>query len=100
MREILLGVAARAAEQELGGLSARAVVELWRWRKPSASLALASGVGLPLTLMSAGRLSARIFRWARSQSSGEAGVREAYPAYATGESSLLDLGGRRDAGGH
>jgi hypothetical protein len=98
MREILLGVAARTAEQELAGVSARSVIELWRWRRPSASLALASGVGLPLTLMSAGRVSARIYRWVRSHSADEVGSRGTQPAFVTGESSLLELGGSGPAG--
>jgi hypothetical protein len=68
MRELLLSAAAKAAEQNLGGLAARAIFEIWRWPAPSASLAVASGVGLPLALMSAGHVSGRIFRWARSRS--------------------------------
>jgi hypothetical protein len=71
IRAILLGVAARAAEQRLGGLSAKAVLESWHWRRSSARLAVASSVGLPLSLMSAGRTSARIFRWARSRSADD-----------------------------
>ncbi|HYX20173.1 MAG TPA: glycosyltransferase family A protein [Thermoanaerobaculia bacterium] len=98
VREILLGAAAKTAEHDLGTLSARIVLELWRWRKTSASLALASGVGLPLSLMSAGHLSARIFRWARSQSADEVG--ETSPALAAEESPLLELGGGPDAGRH
>lgn len=97
IRKKLLGAAARAAEHDLGTLSARVVLELWRWRDAWASLAVASGVGLPLSLLSAGRLSARIFRWARSQSANEVGVRETQPAYVAGEPPPRKLGRRPDA---
>jgi hypothetical protein len=65
IREILLIAAARASEQRLGGLAARAALESWRWPSPSASLVVASGVALPLVWLTGGHLSARIFRWAR-----------------------------------
>jgi len=80
MRRLLLSVAARSSEQRLEGIPARAVLELWRWPKLSASLAVASGVGLPLALMSAGRTSARIFRWARRRSVDDQGGFETEPS--------------------
>jgi hypothetical protein len=98
MREILLGVAARAAELEMAGLSAKAVLELWRWDSHSASVAVASGVALPLSLISAGRMSARVFRWARGQSAGGIGAGEIHPAHIAGE-PLLELGGGPEFGG-
>jgi glycosyltransferase involved in cell wall biosynthesis len=65
MRDILLAAAARASEQGLGGLAARAALESWWWPRPSASLVVASGVAVPLVWLTGGRMSARIFRWAR-----------------------------------
>lgn len=67
IREILLTVAAKASEQKLGGLAARAALESWRWPSPSGCLAVASGVVLPLVWLAGGRTSARIFRWARGR---------------------------------
>jgi glycosyltransferase involved in cell wall biosynthesis len=71
VREILLTAAARAAEQKLGVLAARAAMESWRWPSPSASLVVASAVAVPLVWLTGGSLSARIFRWARRRSAGE-----------------------------
>lgn len=72
IREILLTIAARASEQALGGLAARAVLESWRWPSPSGRLMVASGVALPLVWLAGGRASARIFRWARGKAAQDA----------------------------
>lgn len=68
VREILLTVAAKASEHKLRSLASRAALEAWRWPQLTPSLAVASGVGLPLVWASAVRTPARVFRWARRMS--------------------------------
>jgi hypothetical protein len=68
IREILLTVAAKASEQRLRGLACRAALEAMRWPRPTAILAVASGIALPLLWLSGGGTAARIFRWARRMS--------------------------------
>jgi glycosyltransferase involved in cell wall biosynthesis len=69
MRDILLTAAIRAAEHRHVDLVARAAFQSWRWPAPSVRLVLATAVGVPLATF-AGRLSARIFRWARDAAQG------------------------------
>jgi len=68
MRWILLNAAARASEQRLPRLAARAALAAWRWPSPTPSLVLASGVALPLVWLAPGKGSTRVFRWARGRS--------------------------------
>jgi glycosyltransferase involved in cell wall biosynthesis len=68
VREILLTVAAKASEQKLRGLASRATLEAWWWPRPTGSLIVASGLGLPLLWLTADRAAARILRWARRRS--------------------------------
>src|SRR5262249_45941327 len=98
MRRLLLSVAARASEQKLEGIPARAVLELGRWPKLWGSLAVASGVGLPLALMSAGRTSARIFRWARRRSVEDGGGFEMEPSEEERDAARPKLSAEPDSG--
>ena len=73
MRGLLLSVAAKAADVNVAGLTRKAIGEAWRWPGPMASLAVATGAGMPLLWLSGGRAAARFFRWARPHAPREIG---------------------------
>lgn len=65
MRGLLLGAAARAAEAGLAALASETVHETRRWARARGRFAVAAYAGVPMLRFMNGRLSARIFRWAR-----------------------------------
>ena len=86
MSALLLGAAARAAEAGLAPLAAEAVHETTRWGRARGRLAVAAYAGVPTLRIMKGALSARIFRWARRVSKGEA-PRPAAPLAASRNSN-------------
>jgi len=89
MRGLLLGAAARAAEAGLAPLAAEAVHETRRWSRARGRLAVAAYAGVPMLRFMKGGLSARIFRWARRVSKGEA-PRPSAPIAATADSNSTE----------
>ena len=75
-RELLVAVAAKAADLNMKRLSAMSMAEAWKWPQPSAKLVAAGVIGVLMLGLSLGGTAARFFRWAKPEAPRQRGLSE------------------------